>query len=51
MSSAAEAETGGIFSNCNFAIPIRYMLNALGHPQGPTPVKTDNTKALIQWLR
>ena len=44
-SSAVEAETGGVYSNCTFAIPIRNMLKALGHPQGPTPIKTDNQTA------
>ena len=45
VSSAAEAETGGLYSNCNFAIQLRQMLTTLGHPQGPTPVKTDNKTA------
>ena len=45
VSSAAEAETGGLYSNCTFAIPLRQMLAALGHPQGITPVKTDNQTA------
>lgn len=41
VSSAAEAETGGVYSNCTDAIPICNMLKALGHPQGPTSIKTD----------
>ena len=45
VSSAAKAETGGVYSNCTFAIPIRNMLKALGHPQGPTAIKTDNQTA------
>ena len=45
VSSAAEAETGGLFSNCQAAIPIRHMLAALHHPQPPTPVRTDNSTA------
>ena len=45
VSSAAEAETGGLYSNCNFAISLRHMLTALGHKQGPTAVKTDNQTA------
>ena len=45
VSSSAEAETGGLYANCLFAIQIRHMLNALGHPQPPTPIKTDNKTA------
>ena len=45
VSSAAEAETGGIFANCNSIIPIRNMLKVLGHHQPPTPIKTDNATA------
>ena len=45
VSSSAEAETGGIFHNAQVAIPIRHLLIALGHPQPPTPIKTDNATA------
>jgi hypothetical protein len=45
VSSAVEAETGGLFSNCQAAIPIRHMLAALHYPQPPTPVRTDNSTA------
>ena len=45
VSSAAEAEIGGLFHNTQVAIPIRHMLQALGHPQPPTPLKTDNSTA------
>ena len=45
VSSAAEAETGGLFSNCHFAIGLKHILQALGHPQGPIPIKTDNQTA------
>ena len=45
VSAAAEAETGALYSNCTFAISLRHMLTALGHEQGPTPVKTDNQTA------
>ena len=40
---AAEAETGGLFGNYQEIIPIRRGIDALDHPQPPTPVKTDNT--------
>ena len=43
VSSAAEAETAGVYCNAQSAIPIRTILHALNHPQPPTPIKTDNT--------
>lgn len=45
VTSAAEAETAGLFANCQKIIEIKHMLQALGHPQGTTPVKTDNATA------
>ena len=42
-SSAAKAETAGVFTNAQLAIPIRYILECLGHPQPPTPIKSDNS--------
>ena len=45
VASAAEAEVGGIFHNAQTSIPIRNMLINLGHPQPPTPIKTDNSTA------
>ena len=45
VSSSAEAETAGIFHNTTTAVPIRHILQNIGHPQPPTPVKTDNTTA------
>ena len=45
VSSAAEAETGGVYHNAQTAIPIRIILQALNHPQPPTPIKTDNSTA------
>ena len=48
VSSAAEAETGGIFYNSQYAIPIRRILDVLGHkqPVSGTPFKTDNSTAI-----
>ena len=46
VSSAAEAECGGPYINAQNAIPIRDALIAIGHPQAPTPIKTDNATAL-----
>ena len=43
VSSAAEAETAGVYCNAQSAIPIRTILHALNHLQPPTPIKTDNT--------
>ena len=43
VSSAAESETGGVFHNCQNAIPFRRTLEELGHPQHATPIKTDNS--------
>ena len=45
VSSAAEAETADLFHNAQQARPIRYILHQLGHPQPPTPIKTDNSTA------
>ena len=45
VASAAEAETAGIFGNGQTAVIIRRALAALGHPQPPTPLKTDNSTA------
>jgi hypothetical protein len=45
VASSAEAETAGVFHNAQRAIPIKYMLNQLGHPQPPTPIKMDNETA------
>ena len=45
VSSAAEAECGGLFLNCGTAIGIRNTLIGMGHPQGKTSVITDNSTA------
>ena len=45
VSSAAEAETAAIFYNAQTSILLRRILHALGHPQPPTPIKTDNATA------
>ena len=46
MASAAEAELGGLFLNCQEAVPVRITLEEMGHPQPPTPVQVDNSTAL-----
>ena len=45
VSSAAEAEVSAIFHNAQTGIIVRRLLQHLGHPQPPTPLKTDNTTA------
>ena len=46
VASAAEVESAGLFYNCQTVIHLQYMLQALGHPQTKTPVKTDNGTAV-----
>jgi hypothetical protein len=46
LSLATEAETGALFHNAKDAAPFRIALLELGHPQGPTPIQTDNACAL-----
>merc|ERR1740124_1849841 len=41
--SAVEAETGGLYVNCQESIPIQHILAALNHPQPPTTMKTNNS--------
>jgi hypothetical protein len=43
MTSAAEAETAGVFGNGQEIIAIRTSLQALSHPQLATLLKTDNS--------
>ena len=45
MASAAEAEVAGLFINANKAVPVRHTLIKMGHPQPPTPLKTNNMAA------
>ena len=45
VSSAAEAECGGLFHNCCTAIGIRTALIGMGHKQDKTEVITDNSTA------
>ena len=45
VSAASEAELAGLFHNGKEACAIRTCLAELGHPQPPTPMKTDNTTA------
>ena len=46
MASAAEAETGAVFVNCQEAIAVRQTLIEMGHPQPATPVHVDNKCAV-----
>ena len=45
VSSSAESKVAGIYHNSRISIPIRQTLQALNHPQPPTPLKTDNSTA------
>jgi hypothetical protein len=45
LASALEAEIGGLFYNAQECVPMRHTLEALGHPQPPTPIQTDNEVA------
>ena len=45
VASAAEAEVAGLFYNAQTVLHIRRILQALNHPQPPTPMKTDNSTA------
>jgi len=46
VASAAEAELGALFRNCQDGIMFRTTLNNLGHPQPRTPVHCDNATAV-----
>jgi hypothetical protein len=46
MSSAAEAEIGTLYINCQEAIPVHHTIEYLGHTEPLTPMQTDNTTAL-----
>ena len=46
VSSAAEAEITGIYSNCCTALNLINMLQALDHKQSPVNVKSDNSTAV-----
>ncbi len=46
MSSTAEAEMGALYINARKAVPMRNLLQEMGHLQPPTPMQTDNSTAL-----
>jgi hypothetical protein len=45
MTSATEAELGAVFQNARDCIPLRIVLEEMGHPQAATPIQTDNACA------
>ena len=45
MTSAADAEIGALYINSRQAIPVRQLLEEMGHSQPPTPIQTDNNTA------
>jgi hypothetical protein len=46
VASAAEAELGALFLNCQEGMIFRLTLEDLGHPQSKTPVHCDNATAV-----
>ena len=46
LASASEAETGGMFYNCQDAVSLRTTLAEIGHPQPATRVRGDNSTAI-----
>ena len=46
VASAAEAELGALYHNCQTAIVFRDILKDMGHPQPKTPVHCDNATAV-----
>jgi hypothetical protein len=47
VASAAEFEVGACFHNAQSGAPLRATLTELGHTQPPTPLRTDNSTAVI----
>ena len=45
VASAAEAEIAALFLNAQEIVPLRMTCEELGHPQPPTPLRTDNSTA------
>ena len=45
ITSLAEGETAGVFHNTQTTIPIRHVLDLIGHNQLLTLIKTDNSTA------
>jgi hypothetical protein len=46
VASAAEAELGALFQNCQDGMTFRQTMSDMGHPQPKTPVHCDNATAL-----
>ena len=46
VASAAEGEYGSVFFNAKHAVGTRTILTAVGYPQPPTPILTDNACAV-----
>ncbi len=49
VASAAEAELGALFHNCQDGIIFCQTLTNMGHPQPKPPVHCDNTTAVGHW--
>ena len=46
VASAAEAELGALYHNCQTGVIFRLTLSDMGHPQPQTPVHCDNATAV-----
>jgi hypothetical protein len=42
LASATEAEAVALFHNAHAGVPLQTTLIEMSHPQGPTPIQTDN---------
>ena len=49
VASSAEVKVAGILHNAQVAIPICHILQLLGHPQPPTPIKTDHNTTVLSF--
>ena len=45
VASAAETEVASLYHNAREIVPLRVTAAELGHPQPPTPLRTDNSTA------
>ena len=45
MSSAVEAELGALYLNAREAVPMRHLLEEMGHKQPKSPIETDISRA------
>lgn len=51
LSSTSEAELGALYINAKSTLFIRHILEALNHPQPPTPIATDNLTHMVSSIK